>query len=709
MNYSDPFHTILHPKTVVIAGASNNPMKMGTLQAMNVLRNGFEGEVFFLHPKEKKVLGRPAFAHAADLPLVPDLALLVTPAPITVKVLEELGERGVRHAIVTTAGFREVGDDGVELEKKLTAIADRYGIRFVGPNCIGVLNTHHPLNTTVLPTLLEPGPMSLVSQSGTFVSQLPVLFERDGIRLGKAISVGNSSNTDLVDWLDYMGRDEKTKAIALYIEGITDPRRFVEVASRVTRIKPVFALYSGSTDAGKRAGHSHTAALGGPDRLYQTMFDQAGVVRAPTVTELFDWAWTAAVMPPPKGKRMGIITHSGGPATCMADECGRVGLEVPPFSEELQGKLREHVLSHAAVGNPIDMTFFMETEVFCDTLPRLVMESGEVDAILIHGLMDTGFAQPMMSLMEDRLPLPMEDLLEGLKADVTPLLDNLKKHEMPGVGSTFVWKDHANEELLKNSFPVFPCPYRTVHAMKALLRVGQILERPEAKLLANGDLADPLPAGFVEALPAGPQDEAVSRTIFDAYGIPVSPYKVTDSVEGAVLAASQFDGELVVKGLAPGVAHKSEGGFVALRVAPDDVANVCSGMLKRGATQFLITSLVKGARELVAGLTRRPGFGPVVMLGLGGVLAEGLDDVVFRMTPLHAQDVESMIEGLRSHKVFGDYRHMKKVNATGLMAVMQGLTRLANDHPEISEVDVNPLIVTDEGEIVAVDALIVKN
>ncbi len=386
-----PLEKLINPKSVIVAGASNNVSKMGSIQALNLMNSGFEGKIVFYHPREKTILGKPAYSKPEDLPFVPDLAMLVTPTKVTPRVLDELGQAGVRRAVVVTAGFREVGEEGRVLEEELKAVADKHGIRFVGPNCIGIINTHKKLNLTVFPHRDNPGGLALVSQSGTYITQtLPYLRDR-GIRLSKAVSVGNSSNVDLVDWIDYLEHDPDTKAIALYIEGLQRGKEFIASAKRVAAKKPIVALYIGGTELGARSGMSHTGSMGGPDVLYDGVFEQAGVIRASTIDELYGWGHALACMDIPKGRRMAILTHSGGPASSMADQCERTGLLLPELSAELQGKIKPYIEPTASSRNPVDLTFSISYESFSTHLPKILMESDEIDGLLIHGLMGTGF------------------------------------------------------------------------------------------------------------------------------------------------------------------------------------------------------------------------------------------------------------------------------------------------------------------------------
>ncbi|MDD5713207.1 MAG: CoA-binding protein, partial [Smithellaceae bacterium] len=308
----NPLHLLLNPRSIATVGAGNNPMKMGTIQALSIVKDGYRGKFYPIHPKDEIVLGHKAYKSAFDLPEAPDLVMLVVPTLQVIPVIEDFGKIGTKRAIIITAGFKEVGPEGRAREEKLNEVAARYGMRFLGPNCMGMLNTEISLNVTVAHLEEKPGLLGLASQSGTYVTQTLAYLRRRGIRFSKAISCGNEANINIIDALEYFGEDEQTKAVILYVEGIRDGRRFIEVAQEVSRRKPILAQYVGGSAAGARAGLSHTGAMAGPDFLYDGIFKQAGVIRMHSIEDLYAHGWTLATQPPLKGKRIAVVTNSGG-------------------------------------------------------------------------------------------------------------------------------------------------------------------------------------------------------------------------------------------------------------------------------------------------------------------------------------------------------------------------------------------------------------
>lgn len=471
----NPFHRIMSARSIAFFGASNNPTTMGTTQMLHLIKGGYGGKVWPVHPKEETVLGIPAHRDVSKLPEVPDLAVLVLPTHIVAEILDRCGKKGINRAVIISGGFREVGKEGAELQEKLNDVARKHGIRFVGPNCIGVINAHNNMNFTFFPYTLGPGPLSLLSQSGTYVTQvLPYLKER-GIRYSRAVSMGNEADLDLVDGLEYLGEDPETGAVALYIEGIRRGRKFVETARRVSLKKPVVAYYVGGTEAGARSGSSHTGAMGGNDTIHDGMFSQCGIIRAPTVEQMYEWGWALACTHPPRGNRVAIISHSGGPVTSMADSCARHGLEVPVLSDRTREKIAPLVPKTGSTANPVDLTFSMNPTVMVSEIPKIIYESGEVDAVLIHGIMGSSFLREMEALAPEMTRHPRDpEKLRSILDHVHSGLVELARSGCPVITSSFSGRDDfAVDYVMKNDVPLYPSPERAVAAMAAVMRYHQ--------------------------------------------------------------------------------------------------------------------------------------------------------------------------------------------------------------------------------------------
>jgi len=519
----NPLHLLMNPKSIAVVGANNNPMKMGTIMALNILKQGYQGKFFPIHPKEETVLRLKAYAFPEDLPEAPELVMLIVPAKEVVPVLERFGKIGTKRAIVITAGFKETGAMGRNMEKKIDEIARRYEMRFVGPNCMGVINSQIALNTTVLPMVKEPGSLGFASQSGTYVSQVLPYLKKRGYRFSKAISLGNEANINMVDALEYLGEDEQTKAIILYIEGIREGQRFLEVARKITPHKPVVAQYVGGSASGARASLSHTGAMTGPDFLYDGIFKQAGIIRVYSIEDLYAHGWTLATQPPMHGNRVGVMTNSGGPSTTISYTSDSVGLQVPRFSEGLQKEIRKYIEPYASAANPIDLTFDLRMENLAVTLPELMMKSGEIDAVVLHGVMMTGYMREIYPQLKEMAGnISLEEFLKFGQPVVPEAFELPHKYKMPMLISTFFdWEDNYMTGYRDTNTPVFYCPENTARALGSLYRYTKIKERqpfckvdlPEANKIAC-DLIKQAKTKGQKAL-----DEHAAKKLLSAYGV----------------------------------------------------------------------------------------------------------------------------------------------------------------------------------------------
>lgn len=468
-------YRILNPRSIAFFGGSNSFSSMGTTQLSNLIELGFQGPIYAVHPTEATVQGLPTYKSVLDLPEVPDLAVMVLPTRIVPSVMEACGRKGIRNAVVISGGFKEVGAEGAALESELAQSARRHGIRLLGPNCIGVVNPHHRLNTTFYPYRNSPGFIGMASQSGSFITQMFEPLDRFGLGFSAGISVGNEAAIDLVDAVQYLGACPHTRVIALYIEAIRRGRAFVEAARAITPAKPIVAFYVGGSEAGKRAGLSHTGAMAGPDRLYDGMFRQAGIVRAHSIDEMFDFCWALASCPRPSGTRLVIQTHSGGPGAAAADAAGRAGLQLPSLSPATAEKLKTLVPQTGSIHNPVDLTFTKNPMDYFLNIPRVLLEDEGVDGMLIYVLIPTHTVRNALGAMgvpEERIAEKMEKVLRQQVEAVAALVQTLHK---PIIGYSFRdRRDSAVARLQDLGVPVLPSPERAARAMAALARYSRI-------------------------------------------------------------------------------------------------------------------------------------------------------------------------------------------------------------------------------------------
>jgi acyl-CoA synthetase (NDP forming) len=449
---------------------------MGTNQLSSLKSLGFEGNIYPIHPKEKRVLGFEAYQSVRELPEIPDLAVMVLPTGIVPQVMEECGRKGIKHAIVVSGGFNEVGGQGVELEQKLIAVAQQYGIRFLGPNCLGVANPHHQFNMTFLPFEGRPGFIGLASQSGSFITQMFGYLNRFGLGFSSGISVGNEANVDIVDCLEYLAACPNTKVIALYIESIRRGRAFIELARSIVPSKPIVAFYAGGSEAGKRASFSHTGAMAGPDSLYDGVFRQCGIVRANSIPELFDFCWVLGSCFRPQDNRVVIQTHSGGPGAAAADAGSRNGLKLPQLSGNTLEKLAALVPHTGSVNNPVDLTFSKNPMDYFATIPDVLLADAAAGGLLMYYLTPKRLIRRTMENMKiapDQIPKLTEKLFDDQAESLAALI---KKHQKPIVGFTFQSNQNLFiQKLVEHGLPVFPSPERAARAMSALVSYAQVL------------------------------------------------------------------------------------------------------------------------------------------------------------------------------------------------------------------------------------------
>jgi acyl-CoA synthetase (NDP forming) len=708
----NPLVHLMSPTSIATVGAGNNFMKMGTMHALSMIKDGFRGKVYPIHPREKRVLGLAAYPSVESLPEAPDLAFLVVPSVRVVQLMEELGRKGTKSAIIITAGFGETGEEGRRMQARLNEISEQYGIRFLGPNCMGVINTEISLNTTVMPYTHGPGGLGFASQSGTYVTQsIPYLAKR-GIRFSKAISVGNSANIDITDALEYLGQDAQTKAISLYLEGVKDVARFIETARAITPRKPVLAQYIGGSGAGARSGLSHTGSMAAPDHLYEGLFRQAGIIRVHSIEELYQYGNALACQPRLAGKRIGVLTNSGGPGAAMANALEEGGLEVPEFSAGLREKLRPFMSAHAPCGNPVDLTFDMDIENLSCRIPGIVLASDEVNGIVIHGVLRSGYIKAAYDHIKQLINgAPVETLLQSMPNSAEGNVSIRRFGKPVAVSSFYDRDDDYTAAYQDGGMPVFDSPEKTAGAMVCMGRYREILQRKPwapAKAPPPPAQASALVSSCIARGQAN-MDEHDSKLFLGAWGIPVTTEVIAVTEDEAVAAAGSQGFPLVMKASAADILHKTGTGLIHLGLTSRDEVVASYRAIQKAAgapVPVIVYRMVSGDRELVAGIVHTPGFGPSVMFGLGGIFTEALGDTVFRPAPVSEDDAMEMVRGIRSQKLLGRFRGLPEVNLATLARALHRLSLIPVAHPEVGEVDINPLIV-EGAEPVAVDALVV--
>jgi acetyl coenzyme A synthetase (ADP forming)-like protein len=684
---------ILRPRSIAVIGASRERGTIGHEIFRNLLNGGFNGPVYPVHPTAPHVASVPAYSSVNAIPNPVDLAVVVVPAEHVLAVIEECGAKGVRGLVVISAGFAETGGAGAVAQKELVAAARGAGMRLVGPNCMGVINTAAGIgmNATFAPTPPIPGRLGFLSQSGGL--GIAVLEEADRRRLGLSsfVSVGNKADVSGNDLLRYWQTDDGTDVILLYLESFGNPRQFARVARQVSRTKPIVAVKAGRTVAGSRAASSHTAALASPDVAVDALFAQTGVIRVDTLQELFEVAQVLSDQPLPAGRRVGIVTNSGGPGILAADACEANGLVVPELAAATQAALREFLSGAAGVRNPVDLVASGSASDYERTI-RLLVADENVDAVVVV------FTPPLVTEPDD-----VASAVAAVAAGATkPIIAN------------FVSSQTAPEALTTSTCRV-PCFAFPESAVRALARAAAYRSwrdrpagrRPElsdveptaAKAAVQAALASSPEGGWLE--PPGVAD------LLGAYRIALSPGRVADSPEEAVEAAADVGYPVVLKVTGPDLIHKSDVGGVRVGLrTPEEVLRAFRDMRSTIGERMdgvMVQPMAAPGVETLVGLIHDQSFGPLVVFGSGGTSVELFEDRSLRVLPLTDLDAAELVRSLRSSPLLFGYRGAPPVAVTALEDLLLRVGRLAEDIPEIAEMDLNPVIVSPSG-VVAVDA-----
>ncbi|PYT16405.1 MAG: hypothetical protein DMF51_04795 [Acidobacteria bacterium] len=669
---------ILRPRSIAVVGASRHPQSIGREILHNLVRSGFTGPIFPVNPNAASVHSIKCYPSLRDIPDPVDLAVIVVPKEIVPRVVEDAIARQVRGLVVITAGFKEVGEEGERAER---AIRDRIrpaGIRMVGPNCMGVINTDPEIrmNATFAATRPEPGSVGFMSQSGA-LGEVILAHAHD-------IGLGN-------DLIEAWENDARVNVILMYLESFGNPARFLSIARRVTRVKPILAVKSGRTAAGARAAFSHTGALAGAGAAYDTLLDQAGVIRVESMSEMFTLATAFAHERLPKGNRIGILTNAGGPAIMATDACATLGLEVVELPAATQTALRRVLVPEASVRNPVDMVAAADATSYAAALGILKDDPG------LDGLMVIFVSPIMINAVE-----VARAIIAAARGAGLPIL------------TCFMGKEQGKqgvEELRRAGVPVYLFPEEAARAMAGLDRYRRMRERPEGthrtfpvdQEAASAVLRAVASAGRSVLLP-----EETER-LLSAYGLPLAPSKMAADERQAAAAAAQIGFPVVLKGVAESLVHKTEAGAVRLdlRSAPE-VEEACAAMrraLRRPDLRFQVQAMVRGGRETILGIARDPILGAMLMFGLGGIFVEVMHDVVFRILPITDVEARDMVRGIKGHPLLEGARGGPKADEDFLVEALLRLGQMATEHPEIEQVDINPLLAgPDRASSFVVDA-----
>ena len=687
------------PKSIAVIGASRQPGTIGYQIVHNLLEHRFQGVVYPVNPKATSIHSVPAFASVSAIPGPVDLAMVVVPKQYVLDVVDECGQKGTKAAVIISAGFREIGGAGVERERKLVELARSYDMRLVGPNCMGVLNTNPAvsMNATFAPTMPPPGPTSFMSQSGAMgVTILDYAYEL-GLGIHEFVSAGNKADVSANDLLEYWEEDPETRVILMYLENFGNPSKFTRIASRVSRQKPIVLVKSGRTSSGARAASSHTGALAGTDVASDALLAQCGVIRVDTVGELFDVARAFEDVPLLEGNRVAIVTNAGGPGIIAADACESQGLEVVELTESTLTTLREAFPEEASVRNPVDMIASADPDSYRVAL-RAILTDPNVDAVIAAFVPPLTVSQPEVAraIVDVHLELPDKPLLAVL----------MGRAGLP----------EGRAQLQEAGIPAYIFPESAARALAAMNRYREWLERPTGTV-ARFDVDHAAAAAVMERVAVGDGgrvSELDALALFSAYGIATVRSRVARSADEAVAVATEVGFPVVLKINSEEIGHKTDVGGVVVDVRTDEevraaftemMGSVAAAAPEADVDGILVQQFVKGGRETIVGVTHDPLFGPLIMFGLGGIYTEALKDVAFGLHPLSDVDAEEMVRSIRGFSILEGTRGEAPSDLGAIVETLQRVSQLVGDFEQIAELDINPLLVFEEGAI-AVDGLI---
>jgi len=689
--------SLLTPKSIAVIGASRTPGKVGHEIVANLLKGGFQGHIIPVNPSADEILDLKCYPDLKTYDGTIDLSVIAVPTKWVYAALENSVAAGATAIVVITAGFREVDSQGAEQEERLAQYCKAKGVRLLGPNCLGLINTHHKMNASFASRMPQPGNISVISQSGALATAILDWSASRHLGLGKLVSIGNKAELNETDFLSAFGQDDKTKVIVGYLESIVSGDDFIKAAELVSASKPVVILKAGTTIAGTKAASSHTGSLAGADIAYGAAFKRSGVIRAETFEEMFDYATAFAMQPMPKGNRVAIITNAGGPGIMAVDAVENSGMKVAVLTNSIATALKSKLPAAASVGNPIDVLGDAEPDRYVMAL-NAAQDDPEVDAIIVI-LTPQAMTKPTETARE------ITGCLRGDKPVLACFMGG--QDVMPG-----------RDELVAANLPDYPAPERAVAALKAMCDYTAWRHRPPrtvTRFPVNRRKAERIITRHIrnDIYQIG---EGKAKEILRAYNFNVLPGRLAATVEDAVEIAQEIGYPVAIKIASQDILHKSDIGGVKLNL--DSAEAVCDAfdlmMLRIGQRMpqanlegVYLEKMSSRGREVIIGMTRDPQFGPMLMFGLGGIFVEVMKDVTFHLAPITAREAMQMLEGTRSFALLKGVRGQAGVNLQAIGNSLQRMSQLVNDFPQIAEMDINPLIVGPVGTTpVAADARI---
>ena len=681
----------LSPKSIAVIGASDKQGSVGRAITSNIM-NGYKGIVYPISPTRETVFDQKAYKSVLDVPGSIDLAVVITKNTIVPVVLEECGKKKIKGAIVITAGFKEVDEEGKKLEQKLKDIATKYGVKVIGPNCLGVMNLEPQtmMNSTFLKITPKSGKIALVSQSGAICAALVEDASAQGIGFSAVVSMGNKADMTEIDVLKMLADHEQTKVIVMYLEDMGDGQEFLKVCKQITKNnkKPILVLKSGRSPEGAKAAMSHTGALMGSDEIYDAVIKQSGAIRVDTMEELFDYATAFSKQPLPTEGDLVIVSNAGGPAIISTDSCSKLGIKMAKI-EEIRPKIDAVIPPWGSSRNPVDIVGDADFNRFENVLNE-VLAHKNVGSVI-------SMCTPSATLDYDKLAEVIVKMSKKYKKTMLASLMGLDE----GI---------TNREILANGdVPYYTYAEGSIRALKAMLRFADWIKTPEGNIAKFDVDKEKASKVFDKVKEEGRTNllEEEGLEILSAYGFPLPKSILAKTEDEAVEAANKIGYPTVMKIASPQIVHKSDAGGVKVNLSSDKEVRDAFKVIVDNAKKYdskaeikgvLIVEMVKGGKEMIIGSKLEPGFGPVVMLGMGGIYVEILKDVTFRLAPFTDQEANDMISSIKTKKLLEGVRGEKPSDVEKLSECIQRLSQLVTDFREIKELDMNPVLVMEKGE-----------
>jgi acetyl coenzyme A synthetase (ADP forming)-like protein len=696
---------IFYPRSIAVIGASRKPGSVGQSLLANIIGNRIQGIVYPVNPQAKGILGIKSYPTVREIPDVVDLAIIIVPSRYVPSVLEECGQKGVKGAIIISAGFKEIGGAGIELEQEVKKIIKKYNISLLGPNCLGIINTDPKscLNATFGMQFPKQGNISFVSQSGALCVAVLEYAKEANVGFAKFISMGNKADINENELLLYLKEDPKTDVILMYLEDLVNGREFMriarEITSNISNPKPIIALKAGSTVLGARAASSHTGSLAGSDRVYDAIFEQCGVLRVETLEELFDYVRAFSSQPLPVGRNVAIVTNSGGPGILATDSCIHYGLNVTPLSPKTVQALKKALPPTASFNNPVDLIGDAHHDRYEVSLKEVLKDEKVHSSIVI--LTPTAFTD--------------------VEKIATSIVNTAKAYKKPVLACFLGVYDVSKgiEILEENGIPSYRFPESAARVLSEMTNYTWWLNRPQTgirKFKVNKIKAKKI----IESVQKQGRHfllEQEAYQVLEAYKFPVIKSILAKDEKGAVETASKLGFPVAMKIVSPDILHKFDYGGVKLNLKNQSevrqayreiLRNVRAKKPKARITGILVETMAPQGKEIILGMNRDPQFGPILMFGLGGIYVEALEDVTFRLAPIRELTASMMIKRTKTHKILDGFRGGPVYDIPAIEECLKRLSQLVSDFELIKELDINPLIVHEKGKgCTIVDARII--